>query len=389
MPHPRHLSHLAARVTALAALLGLAGCSLLSIKSPERPLTPRELNTRIVTRQFVTEFNASIEQCADDIAGGTSELPVKMNALRWKIAATTQSERAALQLAPLMGLIDVWAFTEQMQAFLAPGSGGGTLFGPGQPQANALAQRYAGEARALAQRLLTPAQFTQASGFIAGYVREYPLVDVRFTRVSVVEAWAEHGGADTPLAASLGTIPEALADTSDRMQILGESLPAQGMWRTQLALEESGVSGEDVHSALRRLDERLERLTRTAENSPELMHDAVRDVRRSVFEIVNRLDGSTAETLRTLRAERLALSATLSSERTAVLAAADQERQAIAVDVGRIAQDVVAASAAQARKLAIEVTLLIIVLALAVLGLPFAAGFYVGKARARRGGAAS
>ncbi|MBS0380566.1 MAG: hypothetical protein JSS29_18960 [Proteobacteria bacterium] len=389
MPSPIPLSRLVRTIALLAALLALTGCSLLSIKSPERPLTPRELNTRIVTRLFVAEFNADLEQCADDIARGSSELPVRMNALRWKIAATTQSEHAALQLAPLMGLIDVWAFTDQMQAFLAPGGAGAALFGPAQSQASGLADRYATQARELAQRLLTPGQFAKAADFIGGYVREHPLVDVRFARVSVVQAWAERGGADTPLAASLGTIPEALADTSDRVQILSQSLPSEGMWRTQLELEESGVSGDDVKGALRRLDERLERLTRTAESSPELVHEAVRDVRRSVLEIISRLDGSTAETLKTLRAERLALSETLSSERAAVLAAADTERQAIAVDVGHIAQDVVAASAAQARKLALEATLLIIVLAVVLLGLPFAAGYYVGRARVRRGSAPS
>ena len=50
----------------------------------------------------------------------------------------------------------------------------------------------------------------------------------------------------------------------------------------------------------------------------------------------------------------------------------------------RIADQVVKASGEQARRLAREVLLLLSVLAIVVLGLPFAAGYLVGRARAGR-----
>src|SRR5437588_665050 len=71
-------------------------------------------------------------------------------------------------------------------------------------------------------------------------------------------------------------------------------------------------------------------------------------------------------------------------EREAVVLAADAERASLARDAARIADQVVKASGEQARRLAREVLLLLGVLAIVLLGLPFAAGYLVGRARTGR-----
>jgi hypothetical protein len=380
-PHGRSLARLG---LTLLACVGLAACSLLSIKSPERPLSTRDLNARLLTRQFSADFVASVESCADDIAGAHPGTPIERAALRWKLIATMQSQRAALQLAPLMALLDTWAFSLDMKLFLSPGAAGGELFGPEQARALAVATEYADAAQAMARQLLKPKEFQAFQEFVTDYTREYPFVNLKLVRPSVVQLWVQKGGAEAPLVDSLGTIPEALADTSDRVQVLSETLPSEAMWRTQLALADAGVSGSDLKGALQRLDERLERMSMAAENAPELMRDSVGEVRRSLLEVISRLDASSAATLQTVRAERVALSATLSAERAAVLTAADEERKALALDASGLARDVVASSGAQARLLLREATLLVILLALVLLGLPFAAGYFLGRARAER-----
>jgi hypothetical protein len=69
------------------------------------------------------------------------------------------------------------------------------------------------------------------------------------------------------------------------------------------------------------------------------------------------------------------------------LTAAEAGRQAVSRDAARIADQVVKSAGEQARYLAREVLLLLIVLAIVVLGLPFAAGYLVGRARAARAAA--
>ncbi|HUA90762.1 MAG TPA: hypothetical protein VL994_15080, partial [Steroidobacteraceae bacterium] len=85
-----------------------------------------------------------------------------------------------------------------------------------------------------------------------------------------------------------------------------------------------------------------------------------------------------------LRTEREALSDSLSRERAQVITAADAERQAVASDVERISGEVVKSAGQELRRIALEATLLVIVLALVLLGLPFAAGYFLGRARGAR-----
>jgi len=375
-------SSLRARLFAAAAVLVcVAGCSLISLKSPERPLSSRDLNARILTREFSYHFIGVVAQCADDIAANDSDPEVLANALRWKIGAAAESQRAATRLAPMMALLDTWALASQMQQFLSPGRAGGTLFGSRQEAALTVASELDEGAQDLARRLIAPGEFAQYQQFVATYTREHPLRNLEFVRASVVELWSQRTGAGARLVDSIGTIPEAMEDVSERIKITSDALGLQTIWRTELVLRESGYSPTDIRAALRHLDERLAKVSAAAQSAPQLVHEAVADVRRSVIDLLRQVDASAASILETLRTERAALSADVRTEREAVVLAADAERQAIARDAARIADQVVKSAGEQARYLAREVLLLLIVLAIVVLGLPFAAGYFVGRAR--------
>jgi hypothetical protein len=367
-----------------AVLLSVAGCSLVSFKSPERPLSTRDLNTRILTRELSSQFVTAVARCAQDIAGTENDPAVLDNTLRWEIAAVAGSRQAATRMAPLMSLLDTWALGMQMQAFLADGAAGGALFGTHQEAVRQVSADYAAGAAKLARELLPPREFADDEKFVTEYAREHPLRDLAFERASLIEQWSREQGAGTKLVDTLGTIPEAMADASDRLQIYGEMVPAQVMRKTQLALREAGYSNGDVQASLRQLDERLARLSAVAESTPELVHGAEAEVRQSLKEVLDRLDASSNRAIAALHAERAALFSDLQTEREAVLAAVDVQRQALARDAGRIADQVVKSSGEQVRYLAGEVLVLLIVLAVIVLGLPFAAGYIAGRAHQRR-----
>ena len=59
----------------------------------------------------------------------------------------------------------------------------------------------------------------------------------------------------------------------------------------------------------------------------------------------------------------------------------DVQRKALTADAGRIADHLVQTSGEQVRRLTREALLLLVLLALVVLGLPFAAGYLVGRTR--------
>jgi hypothetical protein len=367
-----------------AALLAVAGCSLLSFKSPERPLSTRDLNARILTRELSAEFVTAVIRGADEIDATEKDPVLLENTLRWEIAAVGESRRAATRMAPMMSLLDTWALAVQIKDFTSVGGPGGSLFGVHQQSVQAISDKYADDAQALARRLIAPRDLPDYQRFVADYVREHPLRDLDFARPSVVDLWSREKGAETRLVDSLGTIPEAMADTTDRLQIYGETVPSQLMRRTQLALLKAGYSQSDLQSSLRALDERLERLTEVAESSPELVKGAEADFRASLREVLARLDASSVRMIDAVHSERGALFADLQSEREAVLAAVDVQRKALALDAGRLADQVVRSAGAQVRYLAGEVLGLLIVLTALLLGLPFAAGYLLGRSRQDR-----
>ena len=373
------------RLLGCAPLLAvLAGCSLISLKSPERPLSQRDLNARILTRELSSQFVAEVARCTEDMVTSETDPAVLEHAMRWELAAVAQSRRAATRTTPMMSLVDSWALGAQMRAFVDDGGAGATLFGGHQQAVREISDNFATDTEALARRLLGAREFGDYQAFIQQYARQHPLEDLSFARASVVEQWAREQGADANLLGALGTIPQAMADVADRVQIYGDTEPAQLMVRTRLTLSAAGYSGRDVQVALRQLDERLERLSVVAESSPQLVHEAEAQVRASLREVLDRLDASSRAAAAELHTERTALFANLQSERAAIVSAVDVQRRALAADAARLADQVVKSSGDQMVRVAREVLLLLLLLAVVVLGLPFAAGYAAGRAQRGR-----
>lgn len=358
-----------------ALMASVAGCSLISLKSPEKPLSPRDLQARILTREYSAHFIGTVEQGADQIAAATDDSDIRLNALRWKIAAAAKSQRAAGQMMPMMGLLDTWALSVQMSEFLV-GDAGRNLFGAQQKLAVTVAAGLAGEVEDLAHRLETPEEFARDQRFIDDYARAHPIVDLHFTRASVVELWTRDIGTQTKLADSLGTVPEALADAGDRLRMYGDTGPEQVLWQAELAAQESGISAKDLRAAVQRLDERISRLYTLADATPKLANGVVRDA-------AARFDSSWADVMRDVRDEGTLLSGSWSTEREAAVKALDIERVAVAANAAQITDQAIKQAGDQLRHLVREALILIIVLTLIMLGVPFTAGYFVGRARRR------
>jgi hypothetical protein len=362
------------RAAACALLLaGLAGCSLITLKSPEKPLSARDLNARLLTHEYSAHFIAAVEQTADQISAASADPAVRQNALRWKIAASAKSERAASQVVPMMGLLDTWALSVQMQQYLAEGAGR-AVFTAQQPLAVSLAEQLNTQAQDMARRLTAPDEFAHDQRFVEDYARAHPIESLQFARASIMDLWTQDSGAQVALIDSLGTVPEALANAGDLVRMYGETGSSQMIWNAQLAVLESGLSGKELQAALQRLDEHLAALSAVADQTPSLIRSVVRDVD-------TRFDASWVQMIGALHTEGRTLSGSLSTERAATVQALDAERAAVSADAARIASQVIADAGEQARRLLREALLIGIAIAVVLLGLPFAAGYLVGRAR--------
>jgi hypothetical protein len=356
----------------------LTGCSLLTIKSPEIPLTPREQEARLLTRDYAVHFATTITHVIDDATLSDSDPAVKLQALRLKLGAVTEITRASTGLSPIASLLDTWAFSLQLRDFLVS-SAGVDLLGKSQPEVRVGVTRLAAEADDLARKV-SDSDYGRYHSFVSSYVERHPITSVDLVRPSVLSAWSSGGHDKNPLREA-GTVAQALGDVSDRLRIYSERVPAMSLWQAELALDRAGFDDAAYRTALRNADAQLERISKLADASPELAHEAIANLRGSLRETSDRLDASAVQMLKTLRIEREALASDIASERESVTAAFDAQRAKMAADAAQIAERAVDTSWRELRKLVREALLLTILLALVMLGLPFAAGYLVGRRR--------
>jgi hypothetical protein len=364
------------RAASLLALLVMTGCSLISIKSPEVPLTPREQDARMLTRDYAVHFVSTMTHLIDDATRNDTDPAIKLQALRLKLGTITESTRAATGLSPIGSLLDTWAFAIQLRDFLVSGPGA-ELFGSGGGDVRDGATQLAAEADAMARQVAGD-DYARYQSFVTRYAFRHPLENADCVRPSVLSTWAVEEKDPAPLRA-VGTVAQALGDVSDRMRIYSEQLPAVGLLQAERTLDRVGVDTTTYRAALRNIDAQLAKISTLADTSPAMAREAIAELRSTMLTLSDRLDNSWAETLRALRVEREALAQNLATERGSVIAAADMERARLAEDAGQIADRAVDTSWRELRKLVREALLLLSLLTLLVLGLPFAAGYLVGR----------
>ena len=361
----------------------LAGCSLFSLRLPDKPLPQRELNARMLTREFAATFAVQVEVAADGIAARSTDPAIQLNTLRWKLGASKASQHSATQMAPMMALLDTWALCEQMRQFFDTGAGA-HLFGEEQSAARATAEALATDAQKLVRGVTSDAELTRYREFVERYAREHPLADLGFARTSVVDQWVSEPNQHASLVASVGSVSQSMSDVSERMRMFGERAPSQAVWGTRLAMVEAGFGGADLSRALGQADASLDRLSRLAESSPEHLHAAIADLRASMLVVSDRFDESWTLMMGTVQHEREELAANIREQREAAVSAFDSQRVALAKDAVQVADQAFASGGIQMRALVREMMIYGALLYAVILGLPFVAGYFIGRLRAAR-----
>jgi hypothetical protein len=176
-----------------------------------------------------------------------------------------------------------------------------------------------------------------------------------------------------------------MSDVSDRLRILGQSAPSQAMWEARLAMREAGLSSDDLTKAFAHADESLDRLSKLAESSPGQLRAGIADVREAMLEVSTSLRVTLSDLMRTMHDERQALAENISDERKALLIEFGAQRSALAADAANVADRAIVSGGAEVRALVRELMVYAVFLFLVVLGLPFAAGYFIGRLRGARG----
>ncbi|EGQ7662844.1 hypothetical protein [Vibrio parahaemolyticus] len=359
----------------------LSGCSLLEVKidSQTVPLTKQELNMRILTREYALQFFAQVEQAAD-VLQEQYDPNDKVNqsyVLLWKINAEEGLQAAAYQVSPMAALIDTWVFTHQMNQFYATGAGRDIF---ATDEAKQVSAHLANEVDQLAQSLLKKEVYDKTKLFVADFVRQYPFADLSMIRTPAYRAWLEANQiSEEDAVTTLGTMPEALGDVSDRLSLVSEQTPKIMTWKAQLLALNSSASIEKVNAALNSLQVTADSMRDFIDNNPEYMRYLAEQMAVELQPLVDAIDQKTQERLSQLGEERQALEEMVARERQEIALIITHEREKFAQDMDRVSQEVVNLAMTKLIELVKSTIVYFILFIAAIFFAPLGLGYVLGK----------
>ncbi|HBH7918333.1 TPA: chemotaxis protein [Vibrio parahaemolyticus] len=359
----------------------LSGCSLLEVKidSQTVPLTKQELNMRILTREYALQFFAQVEQAAD-VLQEQYDPNDKVNqsyVLLWKINAEEGLQAAAYQVSPMAALIDTWVFTHQMNQFYATGAGRDIF---ATDEAKQVSAHLANEVEQLAQSLLKKEVYDKTKLFVADFVKQYPFADLSMIRTPAYRAWLEANQiSEEDAVTTLGTMPEALGDVSDRLSLVSEQTPKIMTWKAQLLALNSSASIEKVNAALNSLQVTADSMRDFIDNNPEYMRYLAEQMAVELQPLVEDIDQKTEARLSQLGEERQALEDMVARERQEIALIITHEREKFAQDMDRVSQEVVNLAMAKLIELVKSTIVYFILFIAAIFFAPLGLGYVLGK----------
>ncbi|MCG6453375.1 chemotaxis protein [Vibrio parahaemolyticus] len=359
----------------------LSGCSLLEVKidSQTVPLTKQELNMRILTREYALQFFAQVEQAAD-VLQEQYDPNDKVNqsyVLLWKINAEEGLQAAAYQVSPMAALIDTWVFTHQMNQFYATGAGRDIF---ATDEAKQVSAHLANEVDQLAQSLLKKEVYDKTKLFVADFVKQYPFADLSMIRTPAYRAWLEANQiSEEDAVTTLGTMPEALGDVSDRLSLVSEQTPKIMTWKAQLLALNSSASIEKVNAALNSLQVTADSMRDFIDNNPEYMRYLAEQMAVELQPLVDDIDQKTQERLSQLGEERQALEEMVTRERQEIALIITHEREKFAQDMDRVSQEVVNLAMTKLIELVKSTIVYFILFIAAIFFAPLGLGYVLGK----------
>lgn len=359
----------------------LSGCSLLEVKidSQTVPLTKQELNMRILTREYALQFFAQVEQAAD-VLQEQYDPNDKVNqsyVLQWKINAEEGLQAAAYQVSPMAALIDTWVFTHQMNQFYATGAGHDIF---ATDEAKQVSAHLANEVDQLAQSLLKKEVYDKTKLFVADFVKQYPFADLSMIRTPAYRAWLEANQiSEEDAVTTLGTMPEALGDVSDRLSLVSEQTPKIMTWKAQLLALNSSASIEKVNAALNSLQVTADSMRDFIDNNPEYMRYLAEQMAVELQPLVEDIDQKTEARLSQLGEERQALEDMVARERQEIALIITHEREKFAQDMDRVSQEVVNLAMTKLIELVKSTIVYFILFIAAIFFAPLGLGYVLGK----------
>jgi len=308
---------------------------LASARNVERPTS----EVRLIGFEFGRRFSTVVEQAADSIRALSADPSVRYNATTWKAYAIPAAQEAVLQADPLVGVVDIWVFSQQMRDFFATGPGR-SWFGSHQQVALDACDELEREVLTIALDLTAGRLADSTIVTIDSLARKDPIRNTTFSRPSVALAWSDLAGASaTGLAGTAANMERQLDEVTNRLAFYNEYLLKQARWQSELMIGQV-TDLQRIDSTLTSLRRSLTIFAELAESTPGLVEAeriaVLEAVERDLAGLMEAIDRQRVETVDVVRDEMDALLETVGQERELILAAVTAERIAVMASLDTI-----------------------------------------------------
>ena len=333
---------------------------------------------RLRLRAMVGPMCGEIEQAADQISAGTTNVAVQRAALLWKIEAVPALRAALFQPDPYTAQFDSWVLCYQMADYFETGPGKVTLK-DSSPIAVAACHHLEEEINRVAASMTVSGDVTKGRAFARKWAREHPIHYSIVNRETTLSRVLER---DSAGSLSTGQVVAEMTTTVDdlnrRLEVYSDQLVRQARWEAELfksdlmtelpvaqalPLAERAVkSAEQGLATVDRLAPAVERALSVVETAPTLIATERAAAIKAVQDELTR-------TIKFVQEERVAALEHLTTQRVAALKELHEdmivERKALTQDIELISLKVVDHAFWRAAQL-IAAVLIILAIGLAV-----------------------
>lgn len=359
----------------IAVATAMTGCSLLKVSlSTGEPISPDDARVRVMTRALYYDLSNEIITAADSVAT-SPDIEMKIRAIQWKIRTTRAAVSAAMQTIPDVALADTWILCARMdRAFThRPDS---MLFGPYSDMMRRTSRRMLTKVDSVAHDALSSHRYNLMKEYVEQYIRENrPRSGENVTPQNTTLAWIEFmKSKGIEVTYDSGSIADVVSDMSDKMSGQTGQFTNSLIWSKDiLEIEwQRDSMSQYVAAQMDSLDRSFERIVVVMENIPEISDSVMVHFNKHVEQVLASLESSLDYAFNQVDMQRSELQRYVSSEREAII------RQ-----TGETAQSMVQQALDQIPAIVSRVAGWLVLLTVVMLGMPFAAGYWIGTLRER------
>jgi hypothetical protein len=255
---------------------GVLGCQSLNLAGGNKRLTEAQLRTKLA--EYTDNFSAIIQAASDHIVA-TGDRETARAAVSWKAHTIPLVRRTVREKPPMDALLDLWAFSYQIHAFMNDEERGAAH----AEVLDAVSDELLENIERIASDILSPQDYAEAREAVEQFALDNPMSDSLARDAQLPSEAPDSGGGGfaivraIPIIGSLdglGETPRAIGEFTHVAGQLGDiaaALPEESRWQMELALYdmESRATTEELREGIDSITTSAATLTEVVATLPD------------------------------------------------------------------------------------------------------------------------